>query len=157
MDPTLEFIQQVAPDKEFMFHGPCLYHNYFQNPKSFISSLGNAALHVTVHPNHATLSVLDMQTLYKLPNFQTHLTHYIGTLVNISQWWNAGGNLSTWNKFHVQLHSSFRLCFVEKSQTVQAYPPFDEHPLGYCDAVLIHWPNNENIQGIIQFFFLLIS
>ena len=70
MDPTLEFIQQVAPDKEFMFHGPCPYHNYFQNPKSFISSLGNfAALHVTVHPNHATLSVLDMQTLYKLPNF----------------------------------------------------------------------------------------
>ena len=155
MDPTLKFIQQVAPDKEFMFHGPRPYRNYFQNPKSFISSLGNAALHVTVRPDQATLSMLDMQALYKLPNFQTHLAHYIGTSVNISQWWNAGGNLSTWNKFRVQLHSSFRLRFVEKSQIVQAYPPSDEHPLGYCDAVLIRRPNDENIQGITLFFFLL--
>ena len=155
MDPTLEFIQQVAPDKEYMFRGPRPYRNYFQNPKSFISSLGDVALHITVRPDHSTLSVLDMQVLYKLLDLPSHIAHYIGTLENTLQWWNAGGNISTWNKFRIQLHSSFCSRFVDKSQIVQAYLPSDEHPLGYCDAVLIRRPNDENIHGMMQKFSLL--
>ena len=151
MDPTFEFIQQVAPDKEYMFCGPCPYCNYFQNPKSFISSLGDVTFHITIHPDHS-MSVLDMQTLYKLLDLSSHIAHYIGTSENTLQWWNASGNISTWNKFHVQLHSSFRSRFVDKSQIVQAYLPSKEHPLGYCNAVLIHWPNDKNIHSMMQNF-----
>ena len=98
-----------------MFCGPCLYHNYFQNPQNCISSLRDVALHINIHPDHST-SMLDMQTLYKLIGLLSHIAHYIGTVENTLQWWNAGGNVSTWNKFDLQLHLSFCSHCVDKSQ-----------------------------------------
>ncbi|KAL4071992.1 hypothetical protein J3A83DRAFT_4358328 [Scleroderma citrinum] len=130
MDPTLEFIQQVAPKKEYMFCGPHPFHNHFENPNSFILTPRDVTLHVTVHPDHQ-LSLVEMQALYNLPN----LPHGNSTCGQDIQ-----GNMTTWNKFHLQLHSAFCSHFVERSQVVQAYPLSNEHPLGYCNTVLLCWP-----------------
>ena len=77
MDPALEFIRQVAPEKESTFKGPRPFHNHFNNPNSFVSDLGHVALHVTVKPDHKVLPVFDMQALYQLLNLITLLSHYI--------------------------------------------------------------------------------
>ena len=139
IDPTLEFIQQVVPEKESTFRGPRPFRNHLEDPKSFISTPGDVALHVTILPDCKALSVVAMQALYHLPDFSTLISGYIG---RASQWGTQGPSVSAWNKFRLQLHSSFHLCFVNKSQVVQAYPPSDEHPLGYCNAVLLRRPSN---------------
>jgi len=77
MGPTLEFIQQVALEKEDVFHGPCPFHNHFENPNSFISMHRDVTLHVTVHPDHK-LSLLEMQALYNVPN----LPHIVSCYIN---------------------------------------------------------------------------
>ena len=59
LDPTLEFIQQVAPEKEYAFRGPRPFRNHFENPNSFISTHRDVALHVTIRPDHK-LSLLEM-------------------------------------------------------------------------------------------------
>ena len=141
MDPALEFIRVVAPEKESTFRGPRPFRNHFENPNSFISNLSDVALHITVKPDHKALSVVEMQTLYQLPDFPTVLSYYIqGSLAH--RW---DGQVSTWNKFRIQLRSSFHAHFVEKSQVVQVYPPSEEHPFGYCDTVLLHCPGNAHI------------
>ena len=143
MDPALEFIRVVAPEKESTFRGLRPFRNHFENPNGFISNLGDVALHITVKPNRKALSVVEMQMLYQLPDFPTVLSYYIqGSLAH--RW---DGQVSTWNKFRIQLCSSFRARFVEKSQVVQVYPPSEEHPFGYCDAVLLRHPGNTHICG----------
>ena len=143
IDPTLEFIQQVAPEKEYTFCGPRPFRNHFENPNSFISMHGDVALHVTVRPDHK-LSLVEMQALYNLPDLPHAISRYINEASqgNPTCGWDIRGNVTTWNKFRLQLHSAFRSRFVERSQVVQAYPPSDEHPLGYCDAVLLRQPGN---------------
>jgi hypothetical protein len=145
IDPNLEFVQQVLPDKVAMFHGPCHTRNHFQNPNSLVSLDGETALHVTVRPDQSTVTVAQMQTLYHLPDLAFVISRYIQ---EVSQGqdaseWNIEGNVSTWNKFRVQLHSSFRGRYVDKSQVIQAYPPSEEYPRGRCDAVLIRHGNND--------------
>ena len=80
MDPALEFIRQVAPEKESTFKGPCPFCNHFDNPNSFVSDLGDVALHVTVKPDRKALPVFDMQALYQLPDLITLLSRYISKL-----------------------------------------------------------------------------
>ncbi|KIM59512.1 hypothetical protein SCLCIDRAFT_27221, partial [Scleroderma citrinum Foug A] len=146
MDPALEFIRVVAPEKESTFRGPRPFRNHFENPNGFISNLGDVALHVTVKPDRKALSVVEMQALYQLPDLPTVLSYYIqGSLAH--RW---DGQVSTWNKFRIQLRSSFRARFVEKSQVVQVYPPSEEHPFGYCDAVLLRRPGNVHICDVAQ-------
>ena len=143
MDPALKFIRVVAPEKESTFRGPRPFRNHFENPNGFISNLSDVALHITVKPDHKALSVVEMQTLYQLPDFPTVLSYYIqGSLAH--RW---DGQVSTWNKFRIQLRSSFCACFVEKSQVVQVYPPSEEHPFSYCDAILLRRPGNAHICG----------
>ncbi|KAL4073273.1 hypothetical protein V8B97DRAFT_2023063 [Scleroderma yunnanense] len=139
-------IDSENEEKESMFRGPHPFHNHFKNPNGFISDLSNVALHVTVQPDHKTLSMVDMQALYQLPDLPALLSYYIQS--GLTHRWDRHGNLSTWNKFHIQLHSSFHTCFVEKSQVVWVYPPSEEHPLGYCDAVLLHHPGNSHTCGM---------
>lgn len=144
IDPTLQFIQHVIPKKETTFCGPCQFHNHFDNPKSFILTLGNVALHVTIQPDHKALSVAAMQALYRLPDLSTLISCYVGDASwgNSIRWDAQGLSAVAWNKFRIQTHSSFRLCFMNKSQVVQAHPPSDKYPLGYCDAVLLHRPGD---------------
>ena len=144
LDPTLEFIQCVAPEKEATFHGPRPFRNHFQNPKSFLSMDGKVALHITIRPDHRMLSVASMQALYHLPDLPVVIEQYIiETLQDHSHWdWTQVATTSAWNKFRVQLHSSFHSHFVEKSQVIQACPPSGEYPLRRCDAVLLRSHSN---------------
>jgi len=139
IDPTLEFVQQVLPEKEAMFHGPRRIRNHFQNPNSMISPDGEIALHVTVRPDQNAISITQMQTLYRLPDLSFVILRYIQEFSEgqDAHGWDIDGNMSTWNKFRIQLHSSFRERYVDKSQVVQAYAPSEEYPLGHCDAVLL--------------------
>lgn len=144
IDPTLQFIQHVIPEKEATFRGPRPFRNHFDNPKSFILTLGDVALHVTVRPDHKALSVAAMQALYRLPDLLTLISCYVGDASwgNSIRWDAQGLSAVAWNKFRIQTHSSFHLRFVNKSQVVQAHPPSDKYPLGYCDAVLLRQPGD---------------
>lgn len=139
LDPTLEFIQHVAPEMESTFRGPRPFRNHFQNPKSFLSMDGEVALHITVRPDHKMLTVASMQAMYNLPDLPGVINRYIiESLQGHSRWdWTHVVTISAWNKFRVQLHSSLRSRFVERSQVVQASPPSGDYPLGRCDAVLL--------------------
>ena len=141
--PSSSFIQQVVPEKEYMFCGPHPFRNHFENLNNFISTHRDVALHVTVHPDHK-LSLVEMQVLYNLPDLPHTISRYINKALqgNLTCGWDIRGNVTTWNKFCLQLHSAFHSCFVERSQVVQAYPPSDEHLLGYCDTVLLCQPGN---------------
>ena len=48
INSILEFVQQVLPEQEAMFHGLHHIHNHFQKSNSMISLDGEIALHVTV-------------------------------------------------------------------------------------------------------------
>ncbi|KAL4063644.1 hypothetical protein V8B97DRAFT_2082407 [Scleroderma yunnanense] len=122
MDPALEFIQLVAPEKESMFRGPCSFHNHFKNPNSFILDLSDVALHVTVQPNRKTLSMVDMQALYQLPDLPALLSYYIQS--SLMHRWDG--------------------------QVVQVYPPSEEHPFSYCDAILLCHPCNSHTCDVAQ-------
>jgi len=88
-----------------------------------------------------------MQALYQLPDLPALLSYHIqGSLTH--RWDSERGNVSTWNKFRIQLHSSFRARFVEKSQVVQVYSPSEEHLFGYCDTVLLRRPGNGHNFGM---------
>jgi len=84
-----------------------------------------------------------MQALYCLPDLSTLISCYMGDASRgNSIRWDSQGSLIAWNKFQIQTHSSFRSRFVNKSQVVQAHPPSNKHPLGYCDAVLLRRPGD---------------
>ncbi|KIM53499.1 hypothetical protein SCLCIDRAFT_31845 [Scleroderma citrinum Foug A] len=157
IDPTLQFIQHIVPKKETTFRGPRPFRNHFNNPKSFISTLGDVALHVTVQPDHKALSVAAMQALYHLPDLSTLISCYVGDASrgNSIRWDAQGLSAVAWNKFRIQTHSSFHSCFVNKSQVVQAHPPSDEYPLGYCDAVLLHQPGDVYVVAQVRAIFKL--
>ncbi|KAG1753656.1 uncharacterized protein EDB91DRAFT_1234095 [Suillus paluster] len=114
-DPTLAWIARVLPGEQKRFHGPRPIRNHFL--KGILSVEANAAFHVTISPNRKSLSITDLQSLYSLPDF-----------------------VRTWNKFRLQLLSTFQSRVVMLSQIVQAFPPSDTFPLGNCDAVLMQLP-----------------
>lgn len=151
IDPTLEFLQRVLPDKVSTFRGPRPFRNHFQNPNSLISTGGEIALHVTIHPDHSKISIARMQTVYHLPDLPSVISRYIDEASQDHQVcvWDAKGKVSTWNKFCVQLHSSGRGRSVDKTQIVQAYPPSREYPLGNCDAVLLRRGGREFYSTIL--------
>ena len=147
MDPALSFVQHVLPEKESIFRGPRPYRNYFKDHRGLVSSEGAVALHVTICPDRAMLSVAQMQALYRLPDLSRSLSNYIHAASNgiPTRKWDIHGNVSVWNKFRIQLHSSFRSRYINCSQVVQALPPSDHHPLGCCDAVLLSRPDGDDM------------
>lgn len=150
IDPSFEFIQHVLPGKVSTFCGPHQIHNHFQNWNSLILMDGEIALHVTLQPDHSAMSVHQMQMIYHLPNLPSIILCYIQ---DSSQGhpmceWSTKGNVFTWNKFRIQLHSLFHGRYVEKSQVVQAYPSSEEHLLGHCDPVLLRHRDSD-MNGMI--------
>ena len=129
IDPTLDFLQCVLPEQVSKFHSPRPFRNLFKSSNVLISTNGEIALHVTIHPDHATLSVAQMQALYYLPDLLFIILCYVHEASQDYPMceWDIQGNVSTWNKFRIQLHSSFHRQYVDKSQVVQAFPPSDEY------------------------------
>jgi len=105
------------------------------------------------------LSVAQMQVLYKLPDLSCSLSNYIYVASNGTppHEWDIHGNVTLWNKFRIQLHSSFRSCYINRSQVVQALPPSDCHPLGCCNVVLLSWPEGGDTFGNDKSFSLRSS
>lgn len=68
--------------------------------------------------------------------------------------WDIDESVLTWNKFCIQLYSSFGGQYVDKSQIIQAYPPSEEYPLGHCNAVLLHCGDSDmfGMNQVITFF-----
>ena len=116
---------------------------------------------VTLWPS-PTLSVNEMQVCYNLPDLSLAISHYIHEASQgyTACGWDVQGNVSTWDKFCLQLHSSFWSHYLDKSQVVQAFPPSPSHPLGNCDAVLLHRPGDRVVYSMIaielQLFLLFI-
>ena len=153
IDPILEFIQHVLPNKESTFYSPCPFRNHFKDPNSIVSTYGDVALHVTVQPDHSVLSMMEMQALYHLTDLSLVMSSYIDQAShgNPMCGWDIQGDVLTWNKFHIQLHSSFRTRYIDKSQVVQAYPPSTKYPYGHCDAVLLRRPGDGIFYGMALF------
>ena len=59
------------------------------------------ALHVTICPDRAMLSVAQMQALYRLLDLSRSLSNYIHAASNgiPTCEWDIHGNVSVWNKF----------------------------------------------------------
>ncbi|KIK94527.1 hypothetical protein PAXRUDRAFT_11988 [Paxillus rubicundulus Ve08.2h10] len=92
IDPTLSFISHMAPEEEYTFKGPRPFHNYFANPKGFLSLIGAVAFHVTCQPDCTGLLVTEMQKMYEL----LHLMKFIDDYINDA----SGGNLTNaWSPF----------------------------------------------------------
>jgi hypothetical protein len=85
--------------------------------------------------------LVDICTKYSLPDFDIALSSFInysfqstgeGTL-----WDGRHRHFSTWNKFQLQLHSSFQPQIIMPSRVIQAYSPYDTFPFSNCNTVLI--------------------
>ncbi|KAG2127113.1 hypothetical protein DEU56DRAFT_915826 [Suillus clintonianus] len=144
-DPTLAWIARVLPSEQKHFHGLHPIQNHFL--KGILSVEANAAFHVTVSPDHKSLSITDLQSLYSLPDFGAVLTEYINDSSQntpTTAWTCTRDSVRTWNKFRLQLLSTFKSRVVMPSQIVQVFPPSDTFPLGNCDAVLVQLPANDD-------------
>ncbi|KAG1807706.1 hypothetical protein EV424DRAFT_1543760 [Suillus variegatus] len=145
-DPTLAWIARILPDQQYHFHGPHPVRNHFL--KGILSAEAKAAFHVTIAPDRKSFTLHDLQDTYSLPDFAAVLTEYINKIPRhgpTTSWTCQGGFVQTWNKFRIQLVSTFQSRVVMPSQIVQAYPPSEAFPLGNCDAILIQSSESNDI------------
>ncbi|KAI9462957.1 hypothetical protein HD554DRAFT_2027364, partial [Boletus coccyginus] len=77
INPTLSLISHIAPEKDILFARPHPFHNHFTNPCDFMSLNGAIAFHVTIQPDTAGSTAVEMQYNYHLPNFMGHFSNYI--------------------------------------------------------------------------------
>jgi hypothetical protein len=137
-DPTLAWISRILPGQQHRFHNPRPVRNHFLT--GILSAEATTAFHVTVSPDRKSLTILNLQYNYALPDFGAAVIEYIQ---NSSQgapttsWTCQGGSVRTWNKFRLQLLSTFQSRVIMPSQIVQAFPPSEAFPFGNCDAVLV--------------------
>ncbi|KAI6104851.1 hypothetical protein EDD16DRAFT_1736785 [Pisolithus croceorrhizus] len=136
VDLTADWLQHVAPEEVSHFHGPRTFRNHFL--KGIVSDDSTTAFHITVKPDYADKSSNYLATTYNLPDFPLLLWNYIDGIPGDHRC--LGGRLlKGWTKFRLQLRSHHRPSNIIPSQQVQALPPSTEHPLGKCDAVLVHY------------------
>ncbi|KIN99344.1 hypothetical protein M404DRAFT_30586 [Pisolithus tinctorius Marx 270] len=135
IDPTLEWVQHVAPEEVNSFHGPRVFRNHFL--KGILSEDSTTAFHVTVQTDFADKTSNYLVDTYNLPDFPVLLCAYIDAFPgNHSRL--HGHLLKGWRKFRLQLQSRLYPRNLLPSQQVQALPPSTEHPLGKCDAMLVY-------------------
>lgn len=146
----LDWVQHVAPEEVNRFQGTRSFNNHFL--KGIISEDSNTAFHVTVKADFADKSSKYMADTYTLPDFPHRLQAYINTIPSDCSHL-PGRLLKGWFKFHLQLQSCLNPHKLMPSQQVQALPPSDEHPLGKCDAVLVHYTPPSGIDS--EFFCIL--
>ncbi|KAI5994385.1 hypothetical protein EDD15DRAFT_2260132, partial [Pisolithus albus] len=136
VDPTVDWVQQVAPEEASHFCGPRTFHNHFL--KGVISDDSTTAFHITVKPDFADKSSNYIAMTYNLPDFPHLLQNYIDGIPGDHD--RLGGRLlKGWMKFRLQLRSHHLPTNIIPSQRVQALPPSTEHLLRKCDAVLVHY------------------
>ncbi|KAG1777165.1 hypothetical protein EV702DRAFT_1226073 [Suillus placidus] len=143
MDPTFSWIARVAPQEMQRFQAIRPVRNHFL--KGLLSDEANAAFHVTIAHDLADRSATALAQLYHLPNFPHILSQYLDGVSGHNSPFHSR-LLKVWFKFRLQLHSRLRPCNIMPSQQVQAYPPSNTYPYGYCDIVLLQ-PTGPNPQS----------
>ena len=78
VDPTMDWVQHIAPEEANRFHGPRTFRNHFL--KGIITEDSTTAFHVTVKPDFADKPPNYMATTYNLPNFPALLWNYIDAI-----------------------------------------------------------------------------
>ncbi|KIN97324.1 hypothetical protein M404DRAFT_160808, partial [Pisolithus tinctorius Marx 270] len=145
-DPTLEWVQRVAPEEVNSFHGPRVFHNHFL--KGILSKDSTTTFHVTVQTDFVDKTSNYLVDTYNLPDFPVLLWAYIDAFPGNHSHLH-GRLLKGWRKFQLQLQSRLYPCNLLPSQQVQALPPSTEHPLGKCDAMLVHHRPSSGIPTIV--------
>ena len=136
VDPTMDWVQRIAPEEANRFHGPRTFHNHFL--KGIVTEDSTTTFHVTVKPDFADKPPNYMAMTYNLPNFPALLQNYIDAIPGDHPRLH-GRLLKGWTKFRLQLQSHLHLSSLLPSQQVQAFPPLTEYPYGKCDVVLVHY------------------
>ncbi|KAG1765674.1 hypothetical protein EDD22DRAFT_1014434 [Suillus occidentalis] len=138
-NPALSWVSRVLPDEVKSVHGPRPVRNHFL--KGILSGDALTAFQLNVTPDYKSLSLVDIRTKYSLPDFDIALSSFIRhssqSTGEDTLWDGRHGRFSTWNKFRLQLRSSFQPRIIMPSRVIQAYPPSDIFPFGNCDTVLV--------------------
>jgi len=136
VDPTMGWVQRVAPEEVNHFHGPRTFHNHFL--KGIVTEDSTTAFHVNVKPDFTDKPPNYLVMTYHLPDFPALLQNYIDAIPGDHPRLH-GRLLKGWSKFRLQLQSHLCPSDLLPSQQVQALPPSIEHPYGKCDTVLVHY------------------
>jgi len=136
VDPTIDWVQCIAPEEVNCFHGPRSFCNHFL--KGIISKDSTTAFHITMKPDFADKSSNYLAKTYNLPDFPALLQNFINAIPGNHSCLH-GHLLRGWTKFRLQLQSRLHPSNLIPSQQVQAFPPLTEHPYGKCDAILVHY------------------
>jgi hypothetical protein len=136
VDPALAWISRINPEAQRRLDGPRPVRNHFL--KGIVSNDTKVAFNVTLTPSHKRLAVPDFQSLYRIDGFLQVFHEFIATRGHV----DLNAQLSqlvfdVWVKFRIQLHSAFHERTIMPSQIVQAEPPCEAFPYGYCDSVLV--------------------
>ena len=137
-DPTTAWVSHITPGTQHHFNAPHPVCNHFL--KGFISDGTEAALSVTVAPDHSQLSLVEIACLYVLPDFTAKIQEYITRCTNNDDCsiLQKFSKVKLWYNFHIQQCSMSEPLVILPSQAVQAQPPSANFPLGNCDAVLLN-------------------
>ena len=154
VDPTLDWVQRVAPEDAHHIQGPRSFKNHFL--KGIISEDATMAFHVTVKPDFADKSANYIADTYTLPDFAERLQAFIAT-IPVDNSHLSSCLLKGWLKFRLQLQSRLNPRKLMPSQQVQALPPSEEYPSGKCDVVLVHYttPSGDVSESYSQMTFSL--
>ncbi|KAI6105041.1 hypothetical protein EDD16DRAFT_1524393 [Pisolithus croceorrhizus] len=136
IDLTVDWVQHVSLEEVNHFHGLRTFHNHFL--KGIVSDDSTTMFHITVKPDFVDKSSNYFTMIYNLPDFPHLLWNYINGIPG-EHHCLGGCLLKGWTKFQLQLHSHHPPNNIIPSQQVQALPPSAEHPLGKCDAILVHY------------------
>lgn len=142
IDPTLAWVQEVLPNEEMHLMGPPRpIRNHFL--KGVIREDSRAAFNLTVKPDSSRHTIQHLGSMYKLhalPSlYESYVARSVLMLPNVSQSqlaFYSTLHFRVWKKFRFQLLSAFNNCTVMPSSLIQAYPPSNDFPLGYADAIL---------------------
>ena len=136
IDPTLDWVQHVAPDEVTYFHGPRSFHNHFL--AGMLSDNSKSALHVIIKADFTDKSSCYVAEMYCLFDFPDLLRAYIDNQPGDDLYLH-GCLLKGWNKFQLQLQLCLHPLNIIPSQQVQALSPSEEFPFGKCDAILVDY------------------
>ena len=102
VDPTMDWVQHIAPEEANRFHGPRTFHNHFL--KGIVTEDSTTAFHVTVKPDFADKPPNYMATTDNLPNFPALLWNYIDAIPGDHRHLH-GRLLKGWTKFRLQFNA----------------------------------------------------
>ena len=141
-NPALSWIAHVLPEEQWQIQGPRPIRDHFIT--GILTDHAQAALHVTSRPDEANQSLADITMRYCLHDLEARYFDFLRLRLHpddIELALRTFNCIALWNKFRIQLHSTFCPSKLLPSQVVQTKPPSEDFPYGCCDVVLISPPD----------------